>query len=417
MAIISPGREALLAENYNKLQAHIQTRGYLPPLPSARGSGPILTLEEQAVYNRNHPRLKEAEAKDYLEKEKVAAKSYRHRPLGFKYKETNLIDGMHNKHFEVPGFEAGIGTLTNDMYKQKTFGLRGPKTIKIAGKIAGQDTPLTYFMVLESHQGSDALEFIGHEFLPTGKMFATELEIQLRAENAGGISEAGILNALNLTCASLNDQLNGSIEDHRSGCVMGMALFLLDRIWFVNMGHTRMIWVNCETGETTQMTEDAVASLPRDLEEIQARHGRVVQNDGRYCINGVVPTSRAFGYPKERGVIPLPKITYLSHSEIPPNSLVLLGTSHLWKMGTPEEIGQAIIDHKDLPTWQLATHLTGSANGWHELLHRHSTTDILPKSRIPEMTLILVKIKPDEIRPFQMPIYRLPSGDPSDGPD
>lgn len=172
--------------------------------------------------------------------------------------------------------------------------------------------------------------------------------------NSGGLSDAGIWNALKITCVELNQNLK--VTWSNPGSTATFTIILNEKCWTANVGDSRTILDN--NGIAVQLSEDAKPWKGRYRRGIQHRGGYVGYIDPRYGklmsprLGAVLSVARAFGNSSLPGVSARPKITVIPfRHNISGKSLILL-CDGVTDVASTQQIVQSVHDN---PNQSVAT--------------------------------------------------------------
>lgn len=171
-----------------------------------------------------------------------------------------------------------------------------PKEVKITG-------------VFDGHGGDECAKFVAENI-------KDHLRARLEEQNATGLRDLGIWNAIKLAFVDLSRSYHQNIDVYNAdaGTTANVALIIDGDLWIANLGDARAILLHPD-GTSTQLSEDAKPGDLKYKKSIEKRGGRVNEH-GYPRLNGILAVARSFGDHKLRGTVSArPKITKISHPE------------------------------------------------------------------------------------------------------
>ncbi len=190
---------------------------------------------------------------------------------------------------------------------------------------------------------------------------------QLQAEKPSGAKQ--IMEAIEEGCLNLDDKLRdaafdmdcaGNIFDNGGATCCGLWV-RENKTYCCNVGHCRIVM--SYRGKAVAVTEDHLASKPKEKERIVSAGGLIANNR----INGVLNMSRSFGVFSFKNntfnkrlaqcVIPQPDI-YMVDSNYDIDFLVL-GSTGIWKLLSNQEVVDFVLIQmkKKLPLQRMASNI------------------------------------------------------------
>jgi serine/threonine protein phosphatase PrpC len=241
--------------------------------------------------------------------------------------------------------EQGRRPTMEDTHLTSSFNLR----------LKGRDYPVQLFGIFDGHGGRLASEFVRDNL-------RSKLQETLVKYNPDGLSDAGIFNALKMTCVLLNRDFKDRYKQiaNSQGTTATIAFTLGPDVWFANIGDSRTILDN--HGIPIQCTEDAKPQDERYKRGVENRGGTVIYRAGAPRVNGVLAVARSLGDHGLGVVSARPKITKIPLSYIRPGSHLVLLCDGISDVLSTVGIVQFMDRHRNLPPEELARNITYSAH-------------------------------------------------------
>lgn len=267
----------------------------------------------------------------------------------FRYLEAPLDWHAHQEM--VGGLEVGISHVQGRRRSMEDEHLATCFNVKVAGK----EYPIRLFGIFDGHGGAEAAKFVRDHL-------QSKLQNALVEYNLQGLNDAGIWNALKMTCVRLNQDLgmhNQEIAENQ-GTTATIAMILDEKLWSANVGDSRTVLDN--GGTPVQCTEDAKPADSRYRRGIEHRGGRVQFNGGAPRVNGDLAVARAIGDQRLNGAVSArPKITMKPLAEIKLGSHLILACDGIYDVSTTVDTANATHQHANRTACGLARNITYSA--------------------------------------------------------
>jgi serine/threonine protein phosphatase PrpC len=162
-------------------------------------------------------------------------------------------------------------------------------------RLSGKPTKIQITAVLDGHGGTSCSEY------------ASKKIVEYISQNIERYTYGSRDKNKDIWCALKNSfvEINGYFSIKAAGSCCNLAMVIDSSVWVANIGDSRAILVDDETGECFQLSKDQKPDDPEFKSSIEKRGG-IVEN-GR--IDGLLAPARAFGDPQITGKSALPKIT------------------------------------------------------------------------------------------------------------
>lgn len=266
----------------------------------------------------------------------------------FQYQDAPVQWDAHLER--VGGLEVGVSHIQGRRASMEDEHLATFFNVKVAGK----EYPLHLFGIFDGHGGAEAAQFVRDHL-------QTKLQESLIEFNPQGLNDAGIWNALKMTCVRLNQDLRNHNQEiaEDQGTTATITMILDQKLWTANVGDSRVVLDN--GGTPVQCTEDAKPGDARYKQGIEHRGGKVVVNGiPRVC--GDLGVARAIGDQRLNGAVSArPKITMKPLSEIQQGSHLVLACDGIYDVSTTKDIVDATHQHANRTARGLARNITFSA--------------------------------------------------------
>ncbi len=172
-------------------------------------------------------------------------------------------------------------------------------------KIKGQNIPVELSCVFDGHGGPEAAKYCADNI-------ERLLKPHLQEYNQNGFCSVGIVNALNIAFA----QLNNSIHLEQVGTTANVVMKIGNSLWTANLGDSRAVLATPD-GKALQLSEDGDLSKPRFVNAIKERGGYVAEIHGGKYLGAQIATPGTLGYQMLQGqALCRPTIT---HYTLPPS--------------------------------------------------------------------------------------------------
>lgn len=201
------------------------------------------------------------------------------------------------------------------------------------------------FGVFDGHAGSACVDFV--------KENIEAIMIQsLEKWNPIIPTQKGIWHALRDCCILLDKRFTGA----KSGTTAVIMLIFQQTLWTANVGDSRAFILSGEN--VIQITEDQKPGNPKYAAEIENLGGYVGYINGNPYTNRSLAMARSIGdHDMEKGISPLPEITYYPLSQI---DTIVAATDGLFDVGGTHQIGHTVLK-EDKPLHKVAEQVIQTA--------------------------------------------------------
>ncbi len=309
-------------------------------VPSARD------LDAQYIFEQSNLQTQEYAARDLesqfrrsmAQMQNEPRKSFQHRVAPLLWDKEEIKVGNYNV-----GIAHNIGrrpTMEDD-HLATTFTIN----------VAGHNYPVQLFGIFDGHGGRNVARYVRDNL-------GTLLQQALTRFNTGGLTDAGILKAMEWTTVKLNWDLKRDYPSiaTEEGSTATFAAILNGKLWTANVGDSRTVLDN--DGTPIQLSEDAKPNDPRYKAEIQERGGYVV--DGR--VNGDLAIGRSIGDFRLGGAVsPKATVTAFPLNRIRPGSHLVLCCDGVYDVSRSKDVVQDVHAHKNHSAGTIARNIIYSA--------------------------------------------------------
>lgn len=216
--------------------------------------------------------------------------------------------------------------------------------------VGGQTYNADLTAVFDGHGGAKASRFAKDELVK-------HLNERLQKSTSKELTDTLVWNALKLALVDLSRSYEG-MEDGTTG---NIVLKINNDLWVANLGDSRALLVNDNTGETTQLSEDAKPAHKKYTKSIEARKGELWEEEGRVIrrdkTDSALAVARGIGDHMFAGAISArPKIT--KYTLDPKSSYHLVqACDGLFDVASSNQVGKVVTTLKSQDPQAIASTL------------------------------------------------------------